>query len=120
MPKSRGGTRASEQQIRLAGDGLGTENRQGQATHCLSEPGGPICHALLVNTGESYRASRICAKLMRMRTVVSASASLLALSSSVNGLPSYPVGDPHSQQHPVWTSSTYLGEIDQRSSCRKP
>lgn len=61
----------------------------------------------------------ICAKLMRMRTVVSASASLLALSSSVNGLPSYPVGDPHFQQHPVWTSSTYLGEIDQRSSCRK-
>lgn len=39
---------------------------------------------------------------------------------SVNGLPSYPVGDPHSQQHPVWTSSMYLGEIDQRSSCRKP
>lgn len=31
---------------------------------------------------------------MRMSAVVSASASLLALFPSVNGLPSYPVGDP--------------------------
>lgn len=66
---------------------------------CIPEPRGPVYHGLLfcINTEESPMALPTRTKPQSYKAdsaVGSASASRLALSHSIKGLPSYPVGEP--------------------------